>query len=152
MKRIVTPSLLALLVIAGAAWVRAQDPPAPAGDMPMGCRGMMASGPSSASAASEKKLDDLLATMKAATGEKKVEAMAEVIDMLVAEHKANAQIMAGTMPAGGGCMMKMQAGGGCTMMKMQGATADGGGAGGGGCCCKGGVCPMMKGKDGEKSM
>lgn len=58
-----------------------------------------------AMAASQKKLDGLVATMNSATGHSKIDQMAAVINEMVAQHKA----MAGRMMSMHGDMMKQMA-------------------------------------------
>jgi hypothetical protein len=116
---------LALVVAAGSVtWVVAQGPPASghhefAAQAGAGTsRGMMGNQAEMMSrmAAADKKLDELVAAMNAATGDAKVAAIAAVVTELAAQRGQMQQMM----QAQGGMMMRMMA----HMSAMHGGTAE----------------------------
>lgn len=123
-----------LVVVLAGAGVLAQEPEhqksqaaKPAGDMAGSCKAMMAEREKMMAdmKTSDERLDQLVAKMRAASGEARVEATTEVVAAMVEQRKAMRERMTAMQEKMMGHMMEhMQAGQGsmkmCPMMKMGG--------------------------------
>lgn len=117
-----------LVVVLAGAGVLAQEPSVkPAADMAGSCKAMMAEREKMMAdmKTSDERLDQLVAKMRAASGEARVEATTEVVAAMVEQRKAMRERMTAMQETMMGHMMEhMQAGQGsmkmCPMMKMGG--------------------------------